>query len=209
MNRGELRSQILEDLGEPSSTYWSPADVNDAIQAAHEDIAERTSWFEAVYSGVTIPASTRHYDASTLIPTPLFIRRIWVPARNQWLERKTALALDAEDRWWEQSNGPADHFMVRGMWHLGFHPLDTSSWTCDIYAQALPSALENDSDEPGFPDEFHRLLVDFAIYDLQIQRGKLAQGLQSFEEYSGGLLRFKDWVRRRNQARNYYGPYRY
>ena len=57
-------------------------------------------------------------------------------------------------------------------------PPDTASDTIKMYGTVEATALSLDADEPTFPKEYHRLIVDYAIILAYVEYGELPQSAE-------------------------------
>src|SRR6185295_4388477 len=88
-------------------------------------------------------------------------------------------------RLWESiAAGSLQNFFQRGLWWLGTFPQSPSdsSWVRFFYT-ALPATLSATTDTPGFPQEFHYGLVEYAVSDLLGQEGETKKAMAFWARY--------------------------
>ena len=141
-------------------------------------------WNETSTS-LSLTASTTYYDLSSLISNKLLtVKRIFNDQTSGWLTARDVRDFDQTYQQWEQITGEPTQYIVRGLWWLRFDRYKTStSGTVTVYYTLVPADLSADGDTPGFPQEFHYSLVDFAVADLLFQDAETKKGLKFWARY--------------------------
>lgn len=201
MNFGELKTEVFRRLEENSVSpvYFSPDDVGDAINEGFEELSDATEWYET-NNPVNLAVDTIYYSLSSLnILTP---KQAYNNQNNRWMVWTTVDRLDGRYRRWEAAGGEPDWIFTRGVWHLGTFPVpQAAGGTLTLYHTAMPTLLSADGDTPGFPQEFHYALVDYALYDLLCQEAEVAKALKFWERYQAKETALKRFVAARAKDR--------
>jgi hypothetical protein len=188
MTKADLRAAVRRRLEAASSVFVSDDDIDDAVNDGYREISDATEWRE-VWRTVDLCASRPYYDVRTIfagveILTPL---RAFQEDTNRWLAPRSPGDLDSTYLRWEQVGGQPDAMLMRGLFWLGYWPITASeAGTVKQYASALPDALDDDEDEPGFSDVYHEVLVDYALADLWPQFGEVSKALEAWANYEAG-----------------------
>lgn len=201
MTFAEQKTEVFRRLNESSSspTYWTEADVEDALNEGYEEISDASEWYERSASISKLKNRT-YYDLQTnLIDTFLAPRRCFNPQTNQWLDPISVRTLDFKTyRQWELNPGEPQKMFMRGLWWLGTYPKSgADSGTLQLYYTALPTAMSADGDEPAFPQEFHMGLVSYALYELRYQERETGIALKHFAEYQSYESGLRGYVQQR------------
>jgi hypothetical protein len=198
MTRAEIKSEVFRRLQESSSApvYWTEDDVETAIDEGYAEISDATEWYER-YITVDLLNERPWYDARTVIgDSCLAVGPVFNEQTNRWLTSNAITDLDKGDRRWERVTGEPQRILRRGLWWFGYWPRVTAdSGTVKQYFTGLPDAMDEELDEPGFPEPYHYGLVEYALYDLWAQDAESQKALQAWQAYIGyetGLLAFVD-----------------
>lgn len=188
----EVARRIEESTGSPA--FWSVADIKAAINRGYRETADVAEWNETSAS-LSITANTTYYDLSSLINTRLLtVKRIYNDQTSQWLVPRDVKDFDQAFQQWENATGEPTQFLIRGLWWLRFDRYkSTTSGTFTTYYTEIPADLSADGDTPGFPQEFHFALVEFAVADLLFQDAETKKGMQFWARYKvleDGLKRY-------------------
>lgn len=189
MTRAELIARTFERLEESSTSpvFWSEDDIADALNEGYQEMSDAAEWFE-LWRTVDLCAERPYYDVRTIFEG----QNILTPGRafhedtNRWLEPCSCADLDRKYRRWEQVTGAPEKMLIRGLWWLGYWPATGSeSGTVKQYATALPDALDDDDDEPGFDEAFHEGPIEYALSVLLPQAGEVSAALEAWGRYLG------------------------
>lgn len=193
MTRAELRADLARRLEEAvgSPVFVSTDDLDAALAEAYADLSDATEWYE-IWRPVRLCHTRPYYDVRTVFPDDEILTptRAFNEQTNRWLVPDTPVGLDRGYRRWEQVYGQPERMTVRGLFWFGYWPIVAAeTGTVKQYATALPPAL-TDEESPGFPDVFHRGLVEHALADLLPQFGEVTKALEAwtaYEAYEQGL----------------------
>lgn len=189
MTLEDLIARTQERLEESSTSpvFWSEDDVAEALNEGYMELSDAAEWYE-LWRTVDLLASRPYYDLRTVfsgqdVLTP---GRAFHEDTNRWLVPVSPADLDRKYRRWEQVAGVPDSILMRGLWWLGYWPITTSeSGTVKQYATALPDALDEDDDEPGFEEAYQDGLIEYALSVLLPQVGEVTAALEAWQRYLG------------------------
>ena len=186
MTLSELKTEVFRRLDESqaSPVYFSDLDVETSLNEGYETISEASEWYED--SAAINLLDETYYNLKALIGERfLRVTRVWNPQINVWLVPTSPRELDTRGfARWEKVTGQPRMWFVRGLWHLGLYPkVPVAGGTVKVYYKALPNPLTGDNDVPGFEEEYHLGLVDYAIYDLLAQTGETQKALGYYDSY--------------------------
>lgn len=195
----EIQTEVFRRCDESSSSpaFWTLTDVKNAINEGAEDLADHTEWRE-VQTTINL-ANSIYYDLSVggsiITDVLLTLTGAYNTQTSRYMDVATVQQLDRWYRRWESVTGAEpERFWTRGISWMGLFPnKGAASGTVKLYYTALPAALSADADTPGFPQEFHFALVDYAVYDLLCQDReyeKAGRFWQSYLAHAENLRRY-------------------
>ena len=200
MTFAQLQVQTFRRLREVQAApvFWTGDEVATAVNEGYAEISDQSEWYERTRT-IDLVSQRPWYDlrdvlgSDVLAPTATF-----QVETNRWLTPSISRALDAVDRRWEQVTGLPQRVLTQGLWWLGFMPRVTGdTGTVRQSYTALPPALSEDNDEPGFPEQYHQGLVEFACADLWAQDGETTYALQAWQRYLNYEGQLSAWVQGR------------
>jgi len=182
----EIRSRVRTRYEASSSTRWSSADIDDAINDGLGELSDATGYYEQWVS-IPLKENRTYYDLrGWLRPEHLSITGVWHQANNRWLEPMSHRDLDQERKQWELTAGGPTLWFTRGLWWLGLfpHPSEDVDQTVRVYYTAAAQRLTDDSHEPKqLPDEFIPALEEYALYELTQREGETEKALYWYGKY--------------------------
>lgn len=208
MNLGGLVSDVFRTLNESETAprFFTRADVILALNEGLEELADFTEFYERVHT-IPICANRTYYDLRTNFP-PTFrflgVRRIFSQGNTRWMTPHVVRDLDSYTsiQWERTTVGQPEDFFMRGLWWLGMHPkLSVDSGSVKVSAIGIPPRLVLDTDQPDrLPEEFTFPLVDYACYDLLLQKRELKKALGYYQDYMEGAAALRIYVKGRVAA---------
>lgn len=203
MNFGELKAEVFRRLEESTSSpvYFTESEVADALNEGYQEISDASEWSETSVAIKLLPGQIYYWigHSSVLALTP---KQAFNNQSSRWLDWTTVGYLDRAHSQWEISQGQPDQMFTRGLGWIGFWPVTPSTGsTITLYCTTLPSALSSDSDTPGFPQEFHLGLVEYALYDLFAQEAEVQKALGFWGRYQAKEAELNQYVQRRAKDR--------
>ena len=192
-----MKLAVFRRLRESSAqpVYFTEAQIEQAINDGYMELSDATEWYER-HTTMNLLNNRPYYDArTTLGESFLAFGAAFNTQTNQWLEPTAVSGLDASNRNWELTPGEPNRLVTRGLWWLGYWPrINADSGTVKQYWTSLPDAMEDDEDEPGFPEPFHIGCVDFAVCDLQAQDGQTKKAMLAWAAYLVKEAELAAWV---------------
>ena len=180
----DIRSRVRTRFEAASTTRWSNADVNDAINDGLAELGEATRYYER-YVSVPLKEARTYYDLRGLTPeTVLSVTGVWHEAGNRWLSPVSVADLRFEE--WEETSGDPGSWFTRGQWWLGFWPRSSGDpgEFVRVYFTAVPPDMDADGDGPHqLPDEFVPALEEYALYELYQREGETQKALFWWGKY--------------------------
>jgi hypothetical protein len=200
MTFGEIKAEVFKRLRESSTSpvFWTEDDVGDAINEGLGEISDSSEWYERV-KVVNLLKSRPYYDVYAFLDRCfLRIDAAYNTTTSRWLTHEHHSNLDSGDNRWEMRVAEPDRLLFRGIRWLSYWPYKgTPTGTIRQYFVSIPKTLCDDADVPGFPEQFHYGLVDYAFYDLMSQDGETDQALEAWKAYQGYDQGLTAWVNKR------------
>jgi hypothetical protein len=180
----EIRSRVRTRYEASSTTRWSDADINAAINDGLGELSEATRYFEQWVS-IPLKDSRTYYDLRDWIPFSfLSVSAVWHQSGNRWLSPTSHT--DMKTQRWEITDGNPVLWFTRGLWWLGIfpHPSSDLAEFVRVYYSAVAPGLEEDGEEPAqLPDEFVPALEEYALYELTQKDGETDKALYWYAKY--------------------------
>lgn len=180
----DIRSRVRTKFEASSTTRWSDADVNAAINDGLAELSEATRYYERSVSIPMVEKRT-YYDLRPLTPeTVMSVTAIWHESGNRWLTPISLGDIGYEE--WEETNGDPISWFVRGGWWLGIWPRPASEVDqfLRLYYTGVAPALAEDGEVPDqLPDEFVPAIEDYALYELMHRDGETEKALYWWGQY--------------------------
>lgn len=170
MNFGQLQSSVAIEIHDETATFYSAQDIQKSLNEGYMEMSEVSEWNE-VTTTVNTASNQIYYDAALLTGTQfLTARACQNPTTKKWLTPVDVLYMDSQVHpRWENIQAEPEYMLMRGPLTIAFAPKRNIDGTLTLFHTALPAQMTTDSDEPGFPQEFHRGLIEYALYDLLSQ----------------------------------------
>ena len=199
MTFSELQAEVFRRLDEDSSdaAFWSVDDVKTALNEGYEEMSDASEWHE---QSANLPQLSKrtYYDLRTALgaDSPLTVKHLYNATTRRWIYPGDLRELDYRTFCqWEEITGEPEQFFLRGLFWLGTFPKATAdSGTIKVYFTALPPALSDDGDEPGFSEEYQYGIVEYAIADLLAQEAETQKARAHFSEYLTYEAGLKAWT---------------
>lgn len=197
--------EVLRRLRESSSTpiFWSDRDISASINQGYAEISDASEWDER-NDTITLPTNNIPvFDVRQFTSREFLVAG---PAYNantsRWLIPGSIREFDLSDRSWEDRVAETEYFMVRGLWWLTYWPYSTRS--IKQYYVSVPPYMTAASEEPGFPEQFHYGIVEYAVFDLWAQDGETDLAYAAWREYLGYEVALTAWVNDRLRTPMYH-----
>lgn len=193
MTRSEIKAEIFRRLREVSSApvFWTEQDLDNSIDEGVAEISDATEWFES-YNDIELPRGVPAFDVRQFTTYEfLAVGPAYNSQTNRWLTPEVPRTFDAGDRAWESRIAEPGSILVRGLWWLTYWPFVVRS--IRQYYTGLPGVL-GDSEEPGFPEQFHYGIVEYALWDLWAQDSEVDLAWAAWKLYLGYEQGLKKYV---------------
>lgn len=179
----DIRSQVRTSIGESSDVRLTDARLDAAINAGVDELAENTGFRES-FAVLDLKAGRTYYDVRQLFPDEaVTITSIWNPAIDLWLTYTPVSQLPYVR--WELTNGSPQKWTMRGLFHLGIFPHDTTSGEkLHIYYTVRHRRLVNDVDPlVDVANDLTPAVVDYALFELHLQERRPVQAQAALKDY--------------------------
>lgn len=199
MNFKEIQDRVMVDLEENpagAGIRFTRASIIDSINDGLQDLADHCNFNEEDLV-INLQANTTYYNALTLNERFLGFIRLYNNQTSRWLVPTGINELDSAYPRWEISSGEPERIITRAVWHFGVWPRKTvTSGTITAKINTEPVALAADVDTPGFPQEYHQALVEYAEYDQYCQDKELKKAMRRWAEYAQIREALLEWVQK-------------
>jgi hypothetical protein len=183
----DVRTSVRQAYGEAGVVRLTNARLDAAINAGIDELSENTG-FRETFAVLDMKDDRTYYDVRQLFPDEsVTITAIWNPDINLWLKYTPTSKISLLR--WELTNGSPQCWFMRGLFHLGLFPHNTSSGSkLHIYFTVRHRPLVNAEDPlVDVPPDLVRAVVDFACYDLHLQERQAVRAQEALAEYKEGL----------------------
>lgn len=201
MTKAEIRNEVRRRLRESVSypVWWSDTDIDVSVGEGYQEMSDSSEWYET-YQTVTILERRPYYDMRTVTRKEfLVLGRAYNVNMSRWLHPTSPSGLEQQDNRWERRTSEPEFILIRGLWYVGYWPVKGSAGDkVKQYFYGIPPAMDDDDDEPGFEEEFHYGLVEYALWDLFAQDAETDLAWASWKEY----LRYEDLLMKAKGKRN-------
>lgn len=184
MTYTELQAEVRARLNESTATFWANTDIQNAINEGYLCLSEASEWKETS-TALSVSANTVYLNTESDIAAGfLSPRQCRNSTTRKWLMPASITYLDTQvNSRWEALTGQQDYFFMRGLLKFGLAPKSGASNTLTLYHSVMPAVLSSGSDTPGFPQEFHYGIVEYALYDCLVQEGEISKALLHWAQY--------------------------
>lgn len=200
MTRAQLKAETFRRLHESATSpvFWTEDDVEDALDEGYAELSDASGWYERTLT-LDLLNDRPWYDLRDVLGADfLGLGPTFNDTTSRWLTPTSVRELDARDRRWEANEGQPQRVMTHGLWWIGFWPrVQADSGTLTQYLTALPTALSDDTDVPGFPSTYHMGIVEFALTDLWAQDGETERAMAAWAAYLQIEAGLTAWVDQR------------
>jgi hypothetical protein len=200
MTFAELKAEVFRRLEENPDTpaFWTEVDVAEALNDGYEELSDASEFYER-NAILNLLSNRTYYDLRCVLGDTqvLSFRTAFNSTTRRWMSPTDPRTLDTRVfQQWENITGEPEAIFTRGLWWLGVYPqAATDTGNMKVYFSSIPPALVNEDDKPGFPEEYHEALIEYAVGDLLSQDGETNKALRHFEEYmklQGAMMKAVD-----------------
>jgi len=185
----ELQNQVLQELEEDVTTpvFHLRSYVRDAINNGYRCLAEATEFYvSSEPRSVDMESGVLHVTVPSIDDNGVLgITRVKNGVTEWWMRFETPQFMDFSYREWTNVSGQPEILVLRGYNVLQSfpQPSTTALAAWQFYVSALPPDLLGDGEEPLFPRQFHRALVEYALYELLLQEKDVTGAMEHYNEY--------------------------
>jgi hypothetical protein len=183
----DIRSQVRTSFGEAGTVRLTDARLDEAINAGIDELAENVGFRES-FAVLDLKSGRTYYDVRQLFPDEaVMITSIWNPELRLWL-RYTPHNQFTYPRW-ETTNGSPQSWFMRGLFHLGVYPHDTSSGEkLHVYFTIQHTPLVNAEDPlVDVAPDMVQAVADYTLFDLHLQERQAERAQEALSAYHKGL----------------------
>lgn len=173
MTLGEIRARVRRKLLEETEGFWSDEELNQEINDGYLDLAVDAKLLADPFT-LTTASGQELYD----LPDNL------IAVRAVTFEGRDLPRMPYAER--SQDEGPPRFYQVIGQ-KLRLFPTPDGTYTVTVLYYYRPERMANDFDVPEIPEEYHRLLVDYAV-----ARALLKDENPAYAAYEQSYLTGKD-----------------
>lgn len=183
----DVRRQVRQSFGEAATVRLTDARLDAAINAGIDEVSESTGFRES-FAILELKGGRTYYDVRQLFPDEsVTITAIWNPSLRLWLKYTPITQLTYAR--WELTNGSPQVWFMRGLFHLGVFPHDSSSGEkLHVYftVRHTPLVFAEDPVVDLAPD-LVQAVVDYAVFELHLQERQATLAQESLASYKEGL----------------------
>ena len=193
-----MQSEVRIRLNEASANFWSDDDIDSSLNEGLAELADATGFYERM-TNISLLSNRTYIDLRDLVSdTFLAPKRAINTTTGKWLIPSTVRTQDRRSSQWEKTATEPEDMFMRGLWWIGFYPKPPQDdGLIRLYFTAIPPAMEDDTDEPEIPEEYHLGITAYAIYDLLAQDAETKKALFWWAEYQAYEAKLYDYVQGR------------
>lgn len=205
MDLSTLQTRILQRLDDTAGTYYTTAEVTEAINKGNRLMCFLTLCVERT-ANFTVSANTPFYAPRSTLTDWLLPLRIAIPASGKKIKPARFHELNTLNRLWVTATGEPQYYFSLGHNFLGFTPtLGVGSTTVSVTYAAEPAVLSSAGDVPEAPVEYHSELLDYAYYHCRMKEGgqESANALASLQLFMTACQKLSEFTRAKAKAEGY------
>jgi len=188
--RDSLAADIRDNLEDAGVTFYSAADVNDAIQDAYDDIAVISGCIQKSAT-INFTSLLSYYDFRSLISDYFAVVAIFNNNTNRWLYPDTRRSFDKIRFDWELMEGQPYMFCPIDSKRVAITPRMTiGSGNMTVYYRATADTL-GATDTPQIHVDMTTLIEHYVTADLLDQMQEYIKADAWFQKYFDGLMEYK------------------
>ena len=201
MNRGEIRSRIIEALREEETPVEVSTDeLNEYIDDGYEEVAELTG---AVVTDTVVSCPAKEH----FIPLPancLYPLAIIDTSSSRPIDLKHWTFIDRRDRVWIRSFRQRPYYAAAwSLTHLLVYPAYENAGSLTLTHAVIPGPLANDASVPDIPEQYHRGLQHYGHHRVLLKDAderRFGRSLRQRRYYLESLSDLSDWSGKRHEG---------
>lgn len=193
MTRADVKTRVLKNLNDAGATYYTGADLEDAIQDAYDDIVALS---QCNFASITLnwPANTTYFFLESLGATD-YISTVAIYNHNtkRFLDDSVNLRqFDGIRDDWEIWNGQPEFWTPHTFESVAIAPrLATATGQYTVYYIKRAPVLAQDSDSFIFSKFADDLVETYVTADLLEQAEEFTKAALFWKPYFEGVLAYK------------------
>lgn len=205
MNRGQIRTIARKRLGETTAAFWQDPELNDWINLAAKDAAEKTKCLQENGYITTIENQSEYVLATEGFSTLIAVINVYLyqdATTWQKLKKTSRDELDIINPGWlsYDAGTPAQYYWNKEEDILGLlsKPNSTNAGTnyLRLYYAVSHADMTQDTNVPTIPADLHLALVDYVVSLGLESRGHRPEATEALTKYT---MRLKGYIVRRGQ----------
>ena len=200
MNRGEIRTQVLDALRDGGAVRWTSDEIDRYIDDGYRKICNTTGCLLAT-SNLPCAASEHFITLPDDCLYPIAMRDV---ATGIPVDQVHWRFIDAEDYLWIQKT--STYPVYAAMWGLKkliIHPAYAAAGSMELIYAQTPAAITSDATEPDFPVQFHSALFYYA-YSRALAKDadgpRLGRALRQMRYYEEQVAGITQWMETKNEG---------
>lgn len=186
----DLKTRCATRFRDSSNEIVSATEWGEYLNEAYRDVQQshpEWPWMDQQTTSLTISASTR----SAALPADVFRTSVVYNSTDDLLMmpidggHRQAFKLYPE----QTETGTPEQYVIEGT-YLFIYPMATVTTTFEVHYYG-PRADMTGTDEPAFPEQYHRILIDGAMARAYEDDGNGGQAQVAWEHFAAGIDRMK------------------
>lgn len=200
MTLGEIEGKLRSRVGDGGSSYWTAAEVAEAVNAAQRIFALLT-WCLESRGTLSVLANQAEVRLLTAFPLMIAVIRMENPDGERLFPTTVNGFAAGDDRWRAARAVYPGFYAVHGFDYAMFFPAPVGSVNLTVTYARGPATVAVSGDVPEIPEEYHAALVDGAEPLLRLKEGgqEFAKVLPAWESFMAAARMCAQKVRERNK----------
>ena len=200
MTLGEIEAKLRARVGDGGSSYWTAAEVAEAVNAAQRIFALLT-WCLESRGTLSVLANQAEVRLLAAFPSMIAVIRMENPDGERLFPTTVNGFAAGDDHWRAARAVYPGFYAVHGFDYALFFPAPSGSVNLTVTYARGPAAVAVAGDVPEIPEEYHAALVDGAEPLLRLKEGgqEFAKVLPAWESFMGAARLCAQKVRERNK----------
>ncbi len=188
--RDAIAADIRDNLEDAGVTFYSAADVNDAIQDAYDDVAVMSGCIQKSTT-LNFTSLLSYYDFRSLISDYFAVVAIFNNSSNRWLCPDTRRSFDKSRQDWELATGEPRFFCPIDSKRVVIVPRMTiATGNRTVFYRATADTL-GATDTPLIHTDMLTLLEHYVTADLLDQQQEFIKADAWWQKYFNELMDYK------------------
>lgn len=200
MNRGDIRTQVRDVVGETTADFWSDAELNRYIQEAHFRFLQEERWPWLVTEGTSqLTAGDGELELTEGVAASRHVNFTLTKSGDtksyQPVRVDASKGFQLKSRFYQAGSYPGWFYITSVAdsddggdytWVARFVPEPSSDMDVDFQYTRTPVEFSGDNDTPDVPLEYHKALVHYAAGLAWLKElNGAAKAQEQFDLYAG------------------------